>query len=285
MCEFCKKHGEGKIWYKNASNYSQDLLSDLNRRKYIEQFLSVTIGEGFKSLLRLEALLQKRGRLPEQIINRMVENSKIEHFGQVIPIEDVKEIVNKSSSIVRLPCACRWTIDKSDLRCCYGITYHPDSWIKHLDMSYFGKPPTDLLESLNREEALRQMEEIEHKGAIHTIWTFVTPFIGAICNCTVKYCIAMRTHTGIQVETMFRGEYIARVDKDVCTGCSLCLESCQFQAIDSFYEGGRYLALIDAYKCFGCGLCRNACDAGAITLIPRANKEWIVDGVKYHGHF
>lgn len=273
MCEFCKKHGEGKIWYKNASNYSHDLLSDLRRRRYIEQFLSVTISEGFKSLLRLEALFQKRGSLPEQITNKMIAKSKIEHFGQVLPIEDVREVVSKSAAIVRLPCACRWTIDKSDLRCCYGITYHPDSWIKHLDMSYFGKPPDDLLESISSEEAIRQMEDIEDKGAIHTIWTFMTPFIGAICNCTVKDCIAMRTYAGISVETIFRAEYAAVVDKDACTGCSICMETCQFKAIDSVYESGRYIAIIDAYKCFGCGLCRNTCDAGAISLLPRVKSE------------
>jgi len=40
MCEFCSKHGDGKVWYRNAANYSNDLLSDLRRRKYIETFLS-----------------------------------------------------------------------------------------------------------------------------------------------------------------------------------------------------------------------------------------------------
>ncbi|MBS4059429.1 MAG: 4Fe-4S ferredoxin, partial [Bacteroidetes bacterium] len=182
MCEFCSKHGEGKIWYKNASNYSQDLLSDLRRRKFIEQFLDVTIAEGFKSLLRLEAIIKKRGGLPEPVIKKMLENAKIEHYGQVLPIEEVREVIDRTIDIVRLPCACRWTIDKSDLRCCYGITYHPEAWHKSLDLSYFGQPESDLLDSVSKETAIRQMEDIEHKGAIHTIWTFITPFIGAICN-------------------------------------------------------------------------------------------------------
>lgn len=269
MCEFCSKHGEGKIWYKNASNFSEDLISDLRRRKYIEQFLSVTIGEGFKSLLRLEALIQKRGRLPKQIVKKMAEDSKIEHFGQVLPIEDIREVIDKAAAIVRLPCACRWTIDRSDLRCCYGITYNANSWYKNLDMSYFGKPPSDLLESISKEAAIRQMEEIEYKGAIHTIWTFVTPFIGAVCNCSVKDCIAMRTFSGIHVETMFMAEYVALVDENACNGCSMCMKSCQFDAIDSIQQSGRYIAKIDPYKCFGCGLCRNACDARAIRLVRR----------------
>ena len=40
MCEFCHKHGEGKKWYLQAKNYSDDLLSDLERRKYIVDFFA-----------------------------------------------------------------------------------------------------------------------------------------------------------------------------------------------------------------------------------------------------
>ena len=40
MCEFCLKHGEGKKWYLEAKNYSDDLLSDLRRRRFIEGFVS-----------------------------------------------------------------------------------------------------------------------------------------------------------------------------------------------------------------------------------------------------
>jgi len=38
MCEFCYKHGEGKKWYLQAENYSEDLMSDLRRRKFIKDF-------------------------------------------------------------------------------------------------------------------------------------------------------------------------------------------------------------------------------------------------------
>ena len=38
MCEFCHKHGEGEKWYLQAKNYSEDLLSDLKRRKFIHDF-------------------------------------------------------------------------------------------------------------------------------------------------------------------------------------------------------------------------------------------------------
>lgn len=38
MCEFCTKHGDGKVWFTNAANYARDLTADLNRRRFIQNF-------------------------------------------------------------------------------------------------------------------------------------------------------------------------------------------------------------------------------------------------------
>ena len=64
MCEFCVKHGEGKIWYLQAKNYSLDLLSDLRRRKWIEKFL-VNIESDMAKLAVLDRLRQKVTEISE----------------------------------------------------------------------------------------------------------------------------------------------------------------------------------------------------------------------------
>ncbi len=269
MCEFCTKHGEGKIWYKNAANYAEDLLSDLKRRNYIETFLSSAFREGFQTLGRLETIYRKKGRLPEAVKTALITKAKEEHFGQVLPIEELGELVRKARTVVRMPCACRWDLGKKEVRCCYAISYGPDAWYRDIDMSYFGKAPDEGLESLSRDSAIRQMREMEEHGAIHTIWTMMTPFIGAICNCSPEDCLAMRTLSRIHVETMARAEYVGRVDEARCNGCGLCDASCHFNAIGSVLEGGGSLARIDPHRCFGCGLCRRACSTGAISLVSR----------------
>lgn len=269
MCEFCTKHGDGKIWYKNAENYSRDLLSDIRRQSFIRDFLSTTIKDGFETLGRLESLYMKKGRLPDSLIRRMEGRAKEEHFGQVLPIEEIRELVMKADTIVRMPCACRWTAAKKEVRCCYGVSYGPQAWYKEIDMSYFGKASAEGLESVERREAVRQMEDMEDQGAVHTIWTMMTPFIGAVCNCAAHDCIAMRTLSGIRVETMARGEYVGVVDEDLCEGCGLCDKCCQFDAIIPVREGGRTLSRIDRQKCFGCGLCRTVCGPEAVRLIRR----------------
>jgi len=269
VCEFCTKHGDGKIWYKNAANYADDLVSDLRRRKYIEEFLETTIQDGFNTLGRLEALYRKKGRLKDSLREGMVSRAKREHFGQVLPIEDVRDLVMKAETVVRMPCACRWTMEKKEERCCYGISYGPNAWYDNIDMGYFGKAPAEGLESLDREEAVKQMAGLEESGTIHTIWTMVTPFIGVVCNCSAQDCIALRTRSGIGVEIMARGEYAATVNEGLCEGCGLCETRCQFDAIGSVRESGRTVARIDPKKCFGCGLCRNVCMPSAISLVSR----------------
>lgn len=269
MCEFCTKHGDGKVWYKNAGNYAQDLVSDLDRRRYISGFFENTIQDGFETLGRLEAIFRKKGRLPEKVKKALIERAKAEHFGQVLPIEEIRGLILKAAAVVRMPCACRWTTGRKEERCCYGISFGPEPWYQDMDMTYFGSPPDAGLETLSRQEAVLQMERMEEHGAVHTIWTLMTPFIGSVCNCSLDDCLAMRTISGINVETMARAEYVAVVDEGSCTGCGLCAGRCQFQAITSRRVQAADVSVIHPHACFGCGLCRNACASGAISLKPR----------------
>ncbi|GAB4485240.1 MAG: hypothetical protein OHK006_11040 [Thermodesulfovibrionales bacterium] len=270
MCEFCTKHGDGKVWYKNSANYAQDLVADLNRRRYISGFFEHTIQEGFETLGRLETIFRKKGRLPEKVRQALLDRARTEHFGQVLPIEEIRTLVLKAAAVVRMPCACRWATDRKELRCCYGISFGPEHWYRDIDMGYFGIPPHAGLETLSRDEAVRQMERMEERGAIHTIWTLMTPFIGSVCNCSLGDCLALRTITGIGVETMARAESVAQVDESICTGCGLCAERCQFRAVSAKKNEAGSVSVIDPHACFGCGLCRNSCAERAILLVPRA---------------
>lgn len=266
MCELCTKHGDGRIWYKNARNYAQDLMSDLRRRQYIRDFLETTIGQGITSLGRLEAIFQKKKKLPERLVRAMEDKAREEHFGQVVSIEDIRDIVRKADTVVRMPCACRWAAEKKEKNCCYSVSYSAATWYQDLDMGYFGKAHAEGLESLTSDEAISQMEQLEEEGAVHTIWTMVTPFIGAICNCTQQDCLGLRT-LAMNVETLAKGEYTAIVDDTLCIGCGLCEPACPFGAISSrTIEGGRFVAYVDSAQCHGCGLCRQHCLQEALTL-------------------
>jgi heterodisulfide reductase subunit A-like polyferredoxin len=127
------------------------------------------------------------------------------------------------------------------------------------------------MESLSKEAALELMRGHEREGLCHTVWTFMTPFIGGICNCDRADCMAMRATVGHSLSVMFRAEYVAEASPDLCTGCRACTRICQFGAIG--FSAARKKVEIDPKRCFGCGACRSACAQAAITLKDRRSVE------------
>lgn len=54
----------------------------------------------------------------------------------------------------------------------------------------------------------------------------------------------------------------AKVDKDKCTGCGTCVDTCPVEAITLKEEK----AVIDEETCIDCGTCVDDCPEGAISL-------------------
>lgn len=273
MCDFCHKHGEGKKWYLQTKNYSEDLLSDIRRRKFIIDFFSEPESLD-ESVTKLSKLDTAPGFVKRVMTRRISNKMKKIHFGQVVPIEDIELIFDFVNSIVRIACICRQISIGSEQRYCYGISMAPNGGefgqiIRGINASYLTGPDTAGLESLSKEEALASFRDHEHDGLCHTVWTFVAPFIGGICNCDRTDCMAMRITVKHDVPVMFRAEYIAGVDPDLCNGCRACMLACQFGAIS--YSAAQEKAVIDLRRCYGCGVCRSACAKNAILLSDRSS--------------
>ncbi len=279
MCEFCVKHGEGEKWYLQAQNYAEDLLSDLRRRKFIHNFLK------YPEKLRAEVdKLDDLNRLPafvQAVVKPVfVNRAKKSHYGQVLPLEDVEKIFEFITSVTRLPCICRQISVGTEQRYCYALSMVPpeDSQLGKIARStgadYLNGPHTGGLEELSKEEALIQFREMEKQGLFHSVWTFVTPFIGSICNCDHD-CMAMKSTLKKSFPVMFRGEYVAEANADLCNGCRSCMRVCQFGAIN--YSLANERVSIDPPRCFGCGICRASCERDAITLNDRSKVPAVAD--------
>jgi len=268
MCEFCHQHGEGKIWYLQIKNYVDDLLhSKLSaeqqeitgvrtRQEWIEHFTSF-MGPGSTSAPQAP----QRSR-PKRSEAEIVHRRQVEHFGQVLPIEDVEKVFDLVDSITRVPCVCRYMhLGKLDKRYCFAIAADPAHTLADFPDSSLS------LERLDKDEAKRMLHDFDHEGLIHSIWTGVTPFVIGVCNCDHD-CGAY----GGYIErggppSFFRGEYVGQVDWDACTGCRACARQCQFGAI--FYSSVNHKVYINPTHCFGCGVCRASCKNRAIALLPR----------------
>ncbi len=271
MCEFCLKHGEGQKWYLQAKNYAEDLLSALQRRQFIRRFLSDPRGlaASVQRLERLEKLPPFIRGLARALVTR---HQKKVHFGQIVPLEEVEEIFGFVKSIVRVACICRQASLGLEKRYCYGVSLAPDGGqlkeiLADLDGSFLTGPDHQGLEVLSPQEALAALRAHEDEGLCHSVWTFQTPFIGGICNCDRASCLALRCTVSQGVAVLFRGEYVAQINSDLCLGCRACLGMCQFGALS--YSPALGKAVVDPRWCYGCGVCRVACPQEAIQLLAR----------------
>ncbi|MCK7489850.1 MAG: 4Fe-4S binding protein [Anaerotruncus sp.] len=272
MCEFCHRHGEGKKWYLNANNYAEDLMSDLRRRQFITGFFENPghLASGNRALAALDVMPDFLWR---GLRKKITARQQVNHFGQVVPIEDIERILALTTSVVRLACICRHVSAGKEQRYCFGVSMEPDGGgiaklLGEIDASYLVGPHTAGLETMSKTDALAHIRESEAEGNCHTVWTFVTPFLAGICNCSLPSCYAMKTTVGHKTPVFFRGEYVARVDADTCSGCGQCVKLCSFEAFKPRKKKEK--AEVDAGRCYGCGICRSACVKDAITLVDRA---------------
>jgi ferredoxin len=269
MCQFCVQHGDGKTWYLQAQSYAYDLDRDLKRREYLRAFVS-DFPESRRSALtnlerleRLPAPLRDLGRAAAT--RYMMKN----HFGQPVPIEECAAIFDICTSVVRIPCPCRYAAGNKDEGYCLAITTKPiDEQLDAAFADYDLGPDTAKFERLTKAEALALLHRTETEGLMHSVWTFVTPFIGAICNCSLEAgCMAMRITIEHATPIMFKGHGIAAADTEACVGCRLCVERCPFKALS--VDRATRRAVVDEEKCYGCGVCRSACAYGALRLVER----------------
>jgi Na+-translocating ferredoxin:NAD+ oxidoreductase RNF subunit RnfB len=270
MCDFCTQHGDGKKWYLEASTYAADLSADIERRGYLINFVQGFDARATRSVRMLDILGRTPKSLADIVRTRASENMKRDHFGQPLPIEDCERVLDIATSVVQLPCVCRHFAGAPEEGYCLAITTRPvDDVLAEAFRDFSDGPDTARFQRLTKEEALAVLRRTEREGLMHSVWTFKTPFIAAICNCNLASgCMAMRMTLGYGVKLMWRGEYVASVDAETCTGCSACVAKCPFSAID--FDGAARRASVRSLECWGCGTCRAACRAGAISLADRA---------------
>ena len=278
MCEFCIQHGEGKQWYLQMKNYSRELVHArltaeqqkavrfTTRLEWLDDFakyfLIPAAGGKAPETSQSEDDNTEKPAIPlseEQILTRR----KIEHFGQVLPIEDVEKVLGMADSITRIPCGCRYfNAGLTNQRYCFGLGVD----IGHLLGEYPDRSAS--FEVMEKDEALKLIRKFDEEGLMHSVWSGVTPYVSGLCNCDGD-CGAYQGYIRDRgVPSFFHAEYIARVDPDQCTGCKECMSQCQFGA--QFYSSAQGKVYISPEHCFGCGVCRAACPQNAIDLIPRA---------------
>lgn len=268
MCEFCAQHGDGKTWYLQAENYAHDLSRDLERQAYVLDFVG-----GFEKRMKHNVpLLKAFAAAPKPLraaFRAYAQPRQIrDHFGQPVPIEECERIFDLATSIVLLPCVCRHFAGTPERGYCVAMTVTPqDGVFEQAFRDYADGPDVSKLQRLTKEQAMGLLRTAESEGLMHSVWTFKTPYIAAICNCDLASgCMAMQTTLTYGYKTMWKGEYRATVAEEQCVGCGACADLCPFGAMTMAESG---TVRIDPEACYGCGICRSTCATDALSLEDR----------------
>ena len=265
MCQWCVAHGEGKIWYKNAKNYARKMYKV--RKAQASSKPEVNPQEQAEQII--QEVIEARDLAPDKFpslkknVERMLHTF---HFGQVVPLQDMKEIIDIAYPIARMTCVCRRRVralPDEDNFYCAGIGVGMYKWERWPE---FYKGGVDFI---SPEEAKKWLTEINKKGMVHTVWTFGTPYIGGICNCEYPVCLGIRNRLDYDIKILIKSEYVAKMDYGRCNGCGICAQRCQFGAVKM--EISLDKANINMMRCFGCGLCETACPKKAISMIVRSS--------------
>ncbi|MDO8948755.1 MAG: 4Fe-4S binding protein [Desulfocapsaceae bacterium] len=77
----------------------------------------------------------------------------------------------------------------------------------------------------------------------------------------------------------FRSGVKAKVISDQCSGCGICVDLCQFEAITMDLVGRT--ALMNPLSCEGCGVCAHFCPEQAIVLEENYCGDWFISDTDY----
>ncbi|MFP3897714.1 MAG: 4Fe-4S binding protein [Dehalococcoidia bacterium] len=114
---------------------------------------------------------------------------------------------------------------------------------------------------ISKKEAKEVLDRSEEAGLIHCS-SNTGGYVSFMCNCCACHCGIIRSIKSGVIPMGAVSSFIVVVDEDECSGCGLCVDRCQMEALS--LEGDSVVR--NAERCIGCGLCVSVCPSGALKL-------------------
>lgn len=119
------------------------------------------------------------------------------------------------------------------------------------------------------DDLLRTLDKTEKLGLVH-LGDNVINNPTFICHCCGCCCVALGSiKQAAGNNGVHPGNFIPSLDREQCTGCGSCAESCHIKAVEMAAESGEEVPAINNDLCIGCGVCASACPTGALTMARR----------------
>jgi len=272
MCFLCEQYGNPEygngIWYLNPYNYLRNMYKlrapgDQYKGPEVDLETGERAGPTTEDLINA---IEKSWQDYDKVITEMTRVMGLHQGGaQVCPLEDADRVLELSSPIGLMSCICRKDVRAIDERneheyTCMGMGVGMLKWERWPERYKGG------VKFVNVDEAKEWNHEMDRRGFVHILMLFGAPYIGGFCQCDYPDCHAIRNSLDLGLGLM-KSHYVAEVDYDICNGCGICAERCQFGALK--FEVTSRKANIDQFKCYGCGICETGCPRKAIKLLER----------------
>jgi len=190
---------------------------------------------------------------PERAVFRVVPRWKsIKDIPGVQPWEDIRKSLKKQQTLAVVRCACKRA--HTDRWC--GV---PDEVCINVGRTAEYNIDRGAGRQITYEEAMGILDELDEYPLVHT--TINQKEVSQlVCNC--HYCCC-----GV-AKGASPSRFIAEIDPEKCNGCEICLDRCQYGAMEMrAHPGlGEQRAHISAEICRGCGCCVVACPTEACTM-------------------
>jgi NAD-dependent dihydropyrimidine dehydrogenase PreA subunit len=180
----------------------------------------------------------------------------VENIRQVASFDDACALLQNAKPIVIAECICRKSRAAIDAAC-----------EKPLEVCFmFGSMARYYLDNrmgreISCDEGVSILKNAQTAGLVTQPATSQNP--GGMCNCCGDCCGVLRA---IKLEAkpaeLVYSNYQAFVESENCTGCGVCIDRCQMDAVSLNDD----TAVIDYNRCIGCGLCVTTCPVEAIAL-------------------
>ena len=200
----------------------------------------------------------------EHFLRVIPVNKSIDFTHQVASYEDAVQILNSKDSIVIADCICRKRTKVIDQGC--GKQLEACFMFGSMGQYYLDK---NMGKQISIDDAIEILKKCRVDGLVTQPATSQNP--SGMCNCCGDCCGvlgAIKKHPN--PASIVFSNYIVHISNQDCTGCELCLERCQMDALSLNKED---VIDVTQNRCIGCGLCVTVCPVETLELLKKPDKE------------
>lgn len=178
---------------------------------------------------------------------------------EVLPYDRVSRIIENSSKMALVNCACRVEAGHIGEACDAPVNtcmvFGP--FAQNIADRGFGK-------IVSKEKMHQVLKEAVDAGLVHCTDN-MQGHNGFICACCGCCCGILKTITLLdKPAAVAKSGFLAKVDEDLCSACGVCEDRCQIDAITT-----EDFAVINEDRCIGCMICAPTCPTEAIKAVRR----------------